>query len=219
MRRVAPSERCPEWRRCRRRTRIVLLLVAIVALSAFTGFTVWRQHTAGAANAADAAELKDAIAGKIAALNLPTRTVELPTEKARHVRDAIERGDFATADKIFAAVLSSSHVWNWRFYPFTDFIKAVVVTDDPAFGEALDAWVAKDGSDAAARLIRAHYEFEVAWARRGHAYSNDTAAAKLKAFQTYTGKALADCTRSLKYGSIPDAYSKQMKLMKLLSST
>ncbi len=32
-------------------------------------------------------------------------------------------------------------------------------------------------------------------------------------------KALDDCTQSLKYGSIPDAYSKQLKLMKLLGSS
>ncbi len=32
-------------------------------------------------------------------------------------------------------------------------------------------------------------------------------------------KALDDCTQSLKYGSIPDAYSKQLKLMKLLNAT
>jgi hypothetical protein len=29
-------------------------------------------------------------------------------------------------------------------------------------------------------------------------------------------EALDDCTQSLKYGSIPDAYDKQLKLMKML---
>ena len=175
-------------------TRIALLLVAIAILTAYTGLTFWRQHAGGVANAAG---LKSAIAGKVAALNLPTRTAELPTETARKLRDAVKQGDFAAADKIYADVLAGSHVENWRFYPFADFIDGIVDLHDPAFASGLDAWVGKDANDPAARLIRARYYFDLAWARRGHDYINKTAADKQAAFKTYTDRALADSDAAL----------------------
>lgn len=168
-------------------TRIVLSFLAAF-LVAFTGWVFLRHW-----HAADATALTSTIAGKIAALNLPQRTVELPTEKARRVRDAIKSGDYAAADKVYADVLASSRIESWRFYPFTDFIGSISDLEDPAYERGLDAWIAQDGSDAAALLVRARYYFDVAWARRGDDYSNKTPAAKLAAFQTYIDKALADC--------------------------
>ncbi len=175
--------------------RIAVLLVAIVVVAGFAGLNVWRQNTAGAANAA---EMNDAIAGKVAALNLPQRTAELPTEKARRVRNAVKQGDYATAQKTYVDVMAGSHVESWRFYPFTDFIEGIADLEDHAFETGLDTWVAQDASNAAARLIRAQYYFELAWAKRGHDYGNKTAAAKLDAFQAYSGKALADCEAALR---------------------
>lgn len=176
-------------------TGIALFLAVDVAVGILVGIFLWRQHGGDGANAAG---LESVIDAKIAALNLPQRTTELPTETARHVRGAIKHGDYAAADKIYADVLASSHLESWRFYPFTDFIEGVVDLDDPAFETGLDAWVERNESDAAARLVRARYYADVAWAKRGHAYSDKTAAAGMAAFQTYTDKALADCDAALR---------------------
>lgn len=174
-------------------TRIALsFLVALVVTLAGRVLVLRYWHHA------DSAALASTIDGKIAALDLPKRTVELPTETARRVRAAIAHGDYGAAQKIFTDVLAGSRVQSWRFYPFSDFVKGIADFDDPAFATGLDAWVAKDGSDAAAHLIRAQYYLDVAWAKRGHAYSTETAAAKLEAFKAYIDKALVDCEAAVK---------------------
>ncbi len=172
----------------------VAAAAAVLAISVFAVFWLHRDE----ASAANPGQLKSEIDGKISALNPPSRTVELPTEKARRVRSAIDEGDYAAADKIFAGVLADSRIESWRFYPFTDFIDGIADIDNPAFETGLDTWVEKDGNDAAALLIRARFYFDVAWEKRGHDYTGDTAAEKLDAFQSYIDKALADCEAALR---------------------
>ena len=63
-------------------------------------------------------DLTPAIKAKLVALNVKPRAVELTSEMAIRVRNAIKQEDYSTADKIAAAVLASSHIENWRFYPY-----------------------------------------------------------------------------------------------------
>ena len=53
--------------------------------------------------------------------------VELTSEMAIRVRNAIKKEEYSTADKIAAAVLASSHIENWRFYPFAEFINDIAI--------------------------------------------------------------------------------------------
>ena len=151
----------------------------------------------------------------IPTLDVPKRTVELPTETARRVRDAIRRDDFATAGKIAANTLAESRMTGWRFYPFTDFVESIADLDDPEFEGYLDNWVAKRGADTNPLLVRAEYYNDLAWARRGHGFNKDTPADKQAAFRTYMDKALADSEAALQAGaSSPFAFALHLKILR-----
>jgi tetratricopeptide (TPR) repeat protein len=132
---------------------------------------------------------------KIAALNVGSRTVALPSEKGREVRAAIINRDFARANKISDEMLLASHLSSWQFYPFTDFIENAVDPDnpdDPNFEAGLSAWVAHDTGAAMPLLVRARYYLELARAKRGEGYSSEVSRANMDAFATYSGKAFSD---------------------------
>ncbi|HVY19413.1 MAG TPA: hypothetical protein VHA70_04940 [Bauldia sp.] len=160
------------------------------------------------------------IAATVASLKIPARTVELPTEKARRLREAIKVGDYAAADKIYADVLAGSRIESWRFYPFTDFIGGIADLDDPVFETDLGNWIHSRPSDAAPLVTRARYYLDLAWARRGHAFSNETPAAKLETFTTYIGKALADSEAALRLDtSNPYAFSLRLSIMRSIGAS
>ena len=167
------------------------LIVARVALGIVvaTGLAVWR-HGFESNNAR--ASVASAVDQKTALLNLKPRTVELPSEKARRVRDAIVHQDYATANKITADVLAASHLESWRFYPFADFMDTIADPDDPTFEAGLSAWVAHDAGAAMPLVVRAKYYSDTAWAKRGHEYTSKTPGASLESFGSYTSKALTD---------------------------
>ena len=120
------------------------------------------------------------------------RNIELTSEKAARARNAIKHGDLAAAAKIVADVLADSHLQNWRFYPFDDFMRHIADVNDPAFAAQLDAWVAQSKDDAIPPLVRAKYYYDAGWLKRGERFSAQTQAADMASFRDYMDKALAD---------------------------
>jgi tetratricopeptide (TPR) repeat protein len=129
---------------------------------------------------------------KTASLNVEPRTVELTSEKAARVRNAIKHDDFTAANGIVRGVLANSRLQNWRFYPFGDFITGITDVNDPTFEAHLNAWVALDKNDATPLLIRAQYYYDMGWFKRGTRYARETQADHIAAFQDDMNEALAD---------------------------
>jgi hypothetical protein len=139
-----------------------------------------------------------AIDDKIATLNVEPRTIELTSEKATRVRNAIKNGDFTAAREITTGVLAESHLQNWRYYPFDDFINDISDVNDPAFENQLNAWVAVNKNDVLPLLIRAQYYFDMGWFKRGHGYANEVQTDDRAAFQGYLTSALADIDAAIR---------------------
>src|SRR5262245_27597771 len=106
----------------------------------------------------------------------------VPTlDKARQVRDAVNRGDFAQARQLIAAV-ADAPARGWRPHPLGTFLKAVARPSDPAFEEKLDAWAAQKADDAVPLLVRAQYYLDRGWLRRGGRYVAYVQEANMEAF-------------------------------------
>jgi tetratricopeptide (TPR) repeat protein len=133
-----------------------------------------------------------------AKLNVKRRTIELTSEKATRVRNAIKHADYSTTNSIAAEVLANSHLQNWRFYPFSDFIQGITDVSDPAFEAHLNEWVAQNKSDAIPLLVRAQYYYALGWFKRGDHFVKDTQADDLAAFKDYMTKALADVDAAIR---------------------
>jgi tetratricopeptide (TPR) repeat protein len=138
-----------------------------------------------------------AVSGEKAKLIVKPRTIELVSEKAMRLRNAIKQDDFSTADQITADVLANSRLQNWRFYPFSNFVSGVSDLSDPEFETHLDRWVAKNMSDATPLLVRAKYYFDMGWFKRGSRFSEHTQAVDLVAFEGDIKKASADIDASI----------------------
>lgn len=165
--------------------RAFVLLVAIAAVAAFGATAAWshRDQTVG---------IDRMVEETTARLNIPKHHSETAREKAIRVREAIKKGDFATARSVTAEVLSATHMQRWRFHPFSEFMQEVTNGSDPALEPNLDAWVNARASDPIPLLLRAQYERDMAWAKRGGGYIRDTSATRIAAFAAYQKKALAD---------------------------
>lgn len=169
----------------RRSTIAVIVVLASLAGLFFCGLL-------GEAIAAINPNLTNEINAKLSALIVKPRTIELTSEKASRARNAIKQEDYSTADKIVASVLADSHVENWRFYPFADFINGVVDVNDPGFEAKLSAWVARNKNDATPLLIRAKYYYDLGWLKRGHKFVKETSATDMEAFRQLMGQARTD---------------------------
>jgi hypothetical protein len=112
------------------------------------------------------------IDAKFAAIGVQPHTVELTTEKALRLRAAIKQADFGSAMTIATEVLASSHVENWRFHPFGQFMEGVSDLTDPAFKTNLDKWVAQAKNSALPWLLRAQYDYDLGWTQRGENFSH-----------------------------------------------
>jgi hypothetical protein len=177
----------------RRSPRVLTAIVGLASLAAslFCGHGF-------EANAAAGSNLADEINAKVSTLIVKPRSVELTSEKAIRVRNAIKQEDYSTADKIIASVLASSHIENWRFYPFADFINDVVDPHDPAFEARLSAWVMRDKNDAIPLLVRARYYHDIGWLKRGHGFANKTTPADMETFLYWMGRALTDVETAIR---------------------
>ena len=162
-----------------------------------------------------AAALVNSIAEHTAQLIGKPRKIELTSEKALRVRNAVKRGDYATAAQIAAGVLADSRLQNWRFYPFTGFIKNVSDLSDPNFESRLDAWVANSPNDAIPLLARAQYFYDLGWRKRGNHFSRDTQASDLAAFKDYMVKAYADAEAAIRANDqIPYGFYLKLQIMR-----
>jgi len=146
----------------------------------------------------DAARLTAEIADKLAKLNIKPHTAETPSEKAARARKAIQKGDFATAREVIAAVLAGSKLQAWRFYPFEPFITDVPDVRAAAFEKRLDEWVAHADGDAIPLLLRAQYYYGLAWTRRGPYFVSVTPRDNVDAFGDYMNRALKDIDAAIK---------------------
>jgi len=136
------------------------------------------------------------IDSRLASLGVSPPSAELVAQAAARTRHAIQNGDYGTAHQVVAKVLRDSHLQNWRFYPFSDFIGGVSDVNDPAFEGRLTEWVSQNANDPIPVLVRAQYYLDLGWFKRGRKFVKDTEPNHLDSFQTYMVKALADATRA-----------------------
>jgi tetratricopeptide (TPR) repeat protein len=127
----------------------------------------------------------------------PGHVDNLPVAKARAIQDAIGRGDYASANAISSEMLAASHSEVWSVYPFTDFAIAISDLTNSDFESRLTAWVEQDRSKPLPSLIRAQYFYDMAWFRRGHAYTRNVGQDAMKDFGGDLAKAYDDINRVL----------------------
>lgn len=164
---------------------------AVVAL----GF-VYVSQSAGR-SAADIGTPPDADAA-IAKLKVKPARVDTPWREAMRVRDAIKQGDYPAARRMTAEVEARTHLQNWRYFPFDDFITYVSDLSDPTYEAHLNAWVAQDSKDPIPLLLRAQFECDMAWFKRGHRYNSLVPLARLALFGRLMKKALADAKAAIR---------------------
>jgi tetratricopeptide (TPR) repeat protein len=125
-------------------------------------------------------------------------TLVFPHEHGLAARAAIQKGDYATAERIGAEMLSSSTMQLWHFYPFNSFIGAVVPGVDEAFLKHLDQWIEKDEKSALAHLLSAIYYNELAWTIRGENSVAETSDENLALFADHNRTAAAEALSAIR---------------------
>ncbi|MGB7255646.1 MAG: hypothetical protein WBC94_18815 [Xanthobacteraceae bacterium] len=195
------------------RSRSFLIVVVAIGVGAFVataGIYIGRALE----QKSSSSEVATAINVETAKLNIKPRTIELTSEKATRARNAIKRGDYATASKITAEVLANSRLQIWRFYPFSDFIQGVADVSDPVFESRLNEWAAQNKSDAVPLLVRAQYYYAMGWFDRGDHFAKDTKTDHLAAFKDYMTKALADVDAAISLNDrIPFDYYLKLRIL------
>jgi hypothetical protein len=182
----APNSRAPKSRPLESRFGArIATAVAIAAISLAAAGWPYGDERALAAEVTDTGNASDPS-------RIKPRTIELTSEKAARVRNAIKQGDFATARRITDEVLASSKLTSWRHHPLDTFITGIPDIADATFAEHLNAWIAQDKKDEIPLLIRAQYEHDFAWLKRGHRFSNEVAADAMTSFEAYIENALVD---------------------------
>ncbi|HEY5210825.1 MAG TPA: hypothetical protein VIJ42_15410 [Stellaceae bacterium] len=130
------------------------------------------------------------------------------------MRDAITRGDYATARRITASVLADSKLQRWHFYPFEGFMGGVADVYDPAFGAHVTEWVARDPSDPIALLISAQYKLQRGWFVRGTDFSYKIEAGRRLSYTDYLADALGDVEQSIRHDNRnPFAFSLKLEIL------
>jgi tetratricopeptide (TPR) repeat protein len=158
------------------------------------------------------ARLTSAISEETTKLNVKPHTIELTSEKATRVRLAIKDGDYSTAQKITAEIVANSHLENWRYYPFSDFIGGIADLTDQTLEAHLNAWIAQDKDDAIPLLIRAQYYYQMGWLKRGSHSVQETSAASFSSFESYMKKALIDAETAIHLND-GNPYGRYLKLL------
>jgi tetratricopeptide (TPR) repeat protein len=188
------------------RSRLFAVLSVVFGLLLATIAAVLFGHGSGLAP-------NDVIEETLAKLNIKPRTVEMIPETAARARQAVKNGDFAVARKIVAEVIAKSHVESWRYYPFDAFIEAV--GHEQALEGQLDKWVAQNRNDAIPLLMRAQFDQETGWARRGHDYAGDVPALAMTVFVDYMNRGLADVEAAIAAdNTIPYSYYLRMQFLR-----
>lgn len=184
-------------------TRVALAALSLAALLG-SGFVV---QAAGR-------DYADEVKARIAALNLKPRAIELTSEKALRVRNAIKQEDFATADSIISTALASSRVETARFFPFANLIGGIPDVNDQEFEGHLDAWVARKKNDAVPLLVRATFLHDMAWLERGHNFVNETPDARMEGYRVIIDRARADVEASIRLdGGNPYSFQLWLRIL------
>jgi tetratricopeptide (TPR) repeat protein len=179
------------------RTRLFLVASATISVVSLVAVA---SCFAGGKPDQDSASARVAIAinDETAKLNIKPRTIELTSEKAMRVRNAIKREDYSVAKQITADIVASSRLQNWRYYPFSDFISGIADVNDPTFEAHLDAWVMQSNNDAIPLLIRAQYYHDMGWFKRGPNFVRDTQVGHMASFEDYMKKAVSDIDTAIR---------------------
>ncbi len=199
----------PEYSGRRRAFAIAAVAVAV----SLAGLLFYRDRLGATTGASGG--MANEINAKVSALIVTPRTIELTSEKAARVRDAITREDYSTADKIVASVLASSRIENWRFYPFPDFIDNIIDLNDAAFEAKLSSWVARNKGDATPLLVRARYYHDIGWLKRGHKFTGETPAGNMEEFRGWMNRALTDVKEAIRLDEgNPYSFLLQLKILR-----
>jgi tetratricopeptide (TPR) repeat protein len=137
------------------------------------------------------------VAEKTAELGLAPKTATTAADRALEVASALRRDDFAKAREIAQSVLSESHLEGWSFYPFNEFMSALVRGDDPKLLSGLNHWLQHDPRSGLAYLMRAQYYRADAWNSRGSEFGWMVPDALMQRFQDDLGRAAADVFKSI----------------------
>ncbi|MFT4097896.1 MAG: hypothetical protein QM651_12295 [Rhodoblastus sp.] len=144
---------------------------------------------------------------------------ELPTEKARRVREAIKKGEYKLARDTIGEVLAASSLKSWRFDPFEDFIAAVPDVADPDFQKRLDDWNASVDADPIPPLVRAQYYADLGWFIRGDRYSNQVLPEHMQTAGRAFARGAEDIALSIKRDdSNPYAFYLSLQLSRMIGN-
>lgn len=180
------------------RAYILVGISAVVAVAALAALSVVLLYRGGhGATSSATTDVEAAVKKALADITVKPRGIELTSEKALRVRDAIKRGDYATASTIARDVLTQSRMRSWDFQPFSRFMPGTLDVNDPAFATHLTDWVAASPQDAMPLVIRARYYRDLAWLKRGWKFVNQTQAADLDDFDRYQQLALDDINAAI----------------------
>ena len=138
------------------------------------------------------------VAQRLASLQVPARKAILPSDLALQAESAIKHGDFATASRIANAVLASSKLTGWRFYPFDSFMDTIVGPgNDPQLEWQLHEWREHDPQSALAYLVSAQYFKVTGWAVRGGDEDAEVPANDMRLFEDDMAAAASDARESI----------------------
>lgn len=197
------SDGDPNVKSHRRRTLVLAAVLVVVAGAAATYKFGQAPDTAPSQPAANGTSTPPSAASAVVE-ELPPNvlvkpdTVVFPYEHGHAASAAIAKGDYATAGRIGAEMLSSSTMQPWRFYPYSSFINSVVPGGDDAFLKHLDQWIEKDRNSAFAHLLRAIYYRDLAWSIRGENYASETSEENLALFAAHNRTAIADALNAIR---------------------
>lgn len=195
------------------RARILATISGVIALASLVALGV-TLHDRGRAGSSAPHALAVAQNDESTPPEVDAPQIEFTSDKARRVRDAIKRGDYATARQVTVDVLKASRLERWRFYPFSDFMNAISDVSDPAFAAHLNEWVAQSKADAIPFLLRAQYDLDIAWYRRGGKFAAEIGADNAMAFFDYSGQGLLDVDAAVAFDSgDPYAYYLTLRLL------
>jgi tetratricopeptide (TPR) repeat protein len=185
--------------------------IAIASLAALGATLLVRGGTRGADPIAAAGLAKDTPPKP----DIQSSKIDFTSDKARRVRAAIKHGDYSTARQIAEDVLKTSRIEGWRFSPFSDLMSGISDVNDPAFASQLDLWVMRSKGDAMPLLIRAQYDYDMAWYKRSHKFIRDISASSLTAFAEYSRLGVADVDRAIQSDdSNPYAFYLKLRLLR-----
>jgi len=138
------------------------------------------------------------VAQRLASLRVPTKKAVLPSDLAVQAEGAIKHGDFAAASRIANAVLASSKLTGWRFYPFDSFMDTIVGPgNDPQLEWELHEWREHDPDSALAYLISAQYFKTTGWTVRGSDDGAEVPAKDMRLFADDLAAAASDARNSI----------------------